>query len=106
MELNKKRLITYLKKKNLYERNVDDILIDELFYNIDLANQSRNDINARGIIVPINKEKTLFNTNPSVNIYNTAVKNILNLSRKIGLSARDRKEIGMSKITQEEGDNF
>lgn len=103
MALTKTKLIKFLKSKGVYEQSIDDVLIDELFYNMDISQKSKDDISERGVIVPINKEETLFNTNPSVNIYNTAVKNILNISRKIGLSARDRHELGFDKLVEDDG---
>jgi len=103
MALTKTKLVKYLKSKGIYEQAVDEVLIEELFYNMSIAQKSKDDIDLRGIIVPINKEETLFNTNPSVNIYNTAVKNILNISRKMGLSARDRHELGMDKVVEDDG---
>jgi P27 family predicted phage terminase small subunit len=102
MAFTKPKLIKYLKQKGIYDA-VDDLLIEELFYNIEILEKSKKDIDERGIIVPINTSHSLFNTNPSVNIYNTAIKNIINLSRKIGISARDRKELGIDKVVEEDG---
>lgn len=90
--ISKKRLIELLEGKGLYEPT-DEGLIDEIITNQKIMAEAKRDIRTRGNLTPINKEETLFNQNPSVAIYNGALKNILNLSRKFGLSPRDRAEL-------------
>lgn len=90
--ISKKKLVELLMNKGVYEQT-DEPLVEEIFTNMRIMSEAKRDIKLRGNLTPVNNEKTLFNQNPSISIYNGALKNILNLSRKFGLSPRDRAEL-------------
>ncbi|RCW38672.1 P27 family phage terminase small subunit [Marinilabilia salmonicolor] len=101
--MTKKQLIEYIKTKGLYE-DVDLVMIDELLYNIRIAKQSKADLKKYGLMMNVSKndEKPYFQQSPAVNIYNSSIKNIMNLSRKLALSPLDRQNL---KVTVEDEDD-
>lgn len=92
MAVTKKKLIELLSDKGIYEET-DEILLDELMFNLKMLRDAKVDINKNGILTYINKEKTLTNINPSVTVYKGALKNIMDICRKYGLTPRDRSEL-------------
>lgn len=99
----KQEITDYLKDKGIYE-DVDLVLVDELIFNLQLIEELKEDLETRGVVVPINSSGTLFNSNPSLNGYNSALKQVLSISRVLGLSARARAELKIN--TEEEIDGF
>ena len=67
-------------------------------------NQAKKDINARGVIVNVRsdpQQQPYYQPNPSTAIYNNALKLIISLSRRLGLSPEDRANL---KLTENELD--
>lgn len=102
MKLTKKKIVDYLKEKNLYN-SLDDFLIDELLYNIHLAKLAKEDLEDRGVVVAINSAGTLFNSNPSVNIYMSSVKMMLNIGRKLSLEPLIRSTMKLNDTEVDDG---
>ena len=102
MRVTKKRITDNLKEKDIYN-DIDDFLVDELIYNTKLAQMAKKDINDRGVVVAINAAETLFNTNPSVNVYMSAAKMILNIARKLNLDSRSRVELKLNVELDSDG---
>ena len=102
MKVTKKKLVTYLKDKGVYDE-VDEILITELLYNVELCDELKADIAARGAVVAINTAGTLFNVNPSLNAYQSAAKQIMTICRKLGIDARSRIELKLNIDTVDDG---
>ena len=91
--VNKKKVFEYLNNKNI-KIEVDEIIIDELIFNQYLIKEAKKDIKERGLNINVSKGETpYYQTNPSISTYNQSVKNILNISRKLGLSPLDRKNL-------------
>lgn len=101
-KLTKKKVIDYLKDKDIYN-DVDEFLVDELLYNIHLANLAKDDIEERGVVVAINTNGTLMNSNPSVNIYMSATKQVLTIARKLNLDSRSRIELKLNAEVEDDG---
>ena len=101
--LTKKKIIAFLESKGVYD-TIDEYIVEEFLYNLHLAALCKDDLEERGIVVPINSDETLFNLNPSNNAYQTAIKQVLTLSRKMGLDYRSRQELDM--LIEEEDDGF
>jgi P27 family predicted phage terminase small subunit len=101
--VTKKKLLEFLENTDFLE--VDSYLVDELLFNQLLIKQAKKDIKEKGISINVsnNPEKPYFQTNQSVTIYNNSLKNILQISRKLGLSAADRKTIGLSVDNDDDG---
>lgn len=92
--IDRSTIIDFLRERGLYE-DVDVTLIEELLFNHWRMQKAKAIMVEKGIEVPINNDKTLFGVNQICGQYDAALKQYLNISRKLGLSARDRKEIGL-----------
>lgn len=92
--IDKTTVIEFLRERGLYE-DVDFTLVDELLFNHWRMQEAKSIMVKKGIEVPINNDGTLFGVNQICGQYDAALKQYLNISRKLGLSARDRKEIGL-----------
>jgi len=90
----------YLTEKGVFEDS-DLMLIEELVYSFSIAQEAKKLINELGILAESATGEV--KVSPSITIYNSAVKNILQISRKLGISPRDRHEL---KLTLEEQDGF
>jgi len=101
-KLTKPKVIKFLKEKGIYN-DIDEFLVDEMLYNLELARQSKADLKKRGIVVAINTEQTLFNTNPSNNIYQTSIKQALTICRKLGIDFRSRTELKINIDVEDDG---
>lgn len=100
--ISRKKLTDFLKERGLYEE-VDSTLVNELFYNYELIKQAKADIKERGIMTAINSEGSLLGQNPSIAIYQNALKSVKDISRKLGLSPRDRKELKVDGSQTDDG---
>lgn len=100
--ISRKKLVDFLKQRGLYEE-VDRTLVDELYYNYELIREAKKDIKLRGITTPINSEGSLLGQNPSIAIYQNALKSVKDISRKLGLSPRDRKELKVDGEFKDDG---
>ena len=100
-KLTKKKITDFLKDKGVYDE-IDSYIVEEFLFNLELAAMCKADLTERGLIIPINSEQTLFNLNPSNNAYQTAIKQVLTLSRKMGLDYRSRQELDMLVDTDED----
>lgn len=101
--VTKKKLLEYLENTDFLE--VDDYLVDELLFNQLLIKQAKKDIKDKGLLINVssNPDKEYYQTNQAVTIYNNSLQNILKISRKLGLSAADRKIIGLSVDYNDDG---
>ena len=101
-KLTKPKVVRFLKEKDIYNE-IDEFLIDEMLYNLELARQAKADLKKRGVVVPINTEQTLFNTNPSNNIYQASIKQALTICRKLGIDFRSRTELKINVDKEDDG---
>lgn len=92
--VSKKGLIELLKDRGVYDE-VDDVILSEFFTCLKMIRAAKKDINERGNLTACDKEGKILQQNPSIAIYNTHLKNLLNLSRKFGLTPRDRMELNL-----------
>jgi len=107
-------LIDYLKSKSNYE-SIDDVLIDELVFNIRISIQSKEDMEngdgtlelMRNITRDAEKED-FFQRNRMLDIYNQTLKNITHLYVKLGISPQERikLKIKLSEIDDKFDDFF
>lgn len=90
----KKSLIS----KDLYDV-ADDILLDELVYNIKILDDTKADIKDRGLHVNVVKDPSkppYYQQNPSVNTYLSTVKNVANLLTKLAITPQERAKLEVS----------
>jgi len=87
------KLVQFLKDRGVYE-DVDDLIIGELLYNVGLAKMAKDDIKDNGIL-----DADSSKANPSVVIYNNAVKLILQIGKKLGIDPASRRELNIALTT-------
>ena len=74
----------------------DDILIDELLYNIKLSDDAKRDIKKYGFkmnVVKDPKRDPHYQQNPSVGTYIATTKNISSLLTKLGITVQERQKL-------------
>lgn len=74
----------------------DDILIDELLYNIKLSDDAKRDIKKYGFkqnVVKDPKKDPHYQQNPSVGTYISTSKNISSLLTKLGITVQERMKL-------------
>ena len=97
----KTRIVKNLQKLGQFDLESDEILINELVFNIEIAQHARKEIRAGGIIIKGRFDVDI--RNPALDVYNAAVKNINALSTKIGMSRQERLKL---KLALEQKDAF
>ena len=104
IENKRKSIVDYLKDKNMFNA-IDDILIEELLFNLYMIKQAKEDILHNGIkenITKNPKKEPFWIKNRSVDIYQQSVKNITNLLAKLVSSPQDRAKL---KVLLEKNDD-
>lgn len=85
-------ILKTLKDSQVYDPT-DDILIDELLYNIKLSDDAKKDIKKYGFkqnVVKDPKKDPYYQANPSVSTYIQTSKNIAALLTKLGITPQER----------------
>jgi len=102
--ITKKQLTEYLQEKGIYN-DIDSYLVDEFVSYLKLSKQAREDISKKGAVFNIARDETkpYYQQNPSVSILNNATKNLLNISRKLGLSPLDRSNLKLDDDLEDDG---
>lgn len=108
----KKTIVKFLKDRNMYE-DVDTFLIDDLIFNIEIANQCSYDIRNEGrngrldLLTDITRDpdkEAFFQKNRLLDIYTQATKNIKDSYVKLGLTPQERTKLKL--IISEASDEF
>ena len=84
-----------LKDSQVYDPT-DEILIDELLYNIKLCDEAKRDIKKYGFkqnVVKDPKKDPYYQQNPSVSTYIQASKNVAALLTKLGITVQERTKL-------------
>lgn len=96
-------IVEYLMNKELYEE-IDVTLMNELVFNVELADRCKADCETEGYRVKLNKTGApKWNTNKSLEIYQNALKNITNILQSMSLTPRERNRV---KMALNDPDNF
>lgn len=85
--MKKTKIIKYLKDKGVYTET-DNILVDELMANLEIAQMAKADIMENGI-----KPEGKLMQNPSLHTYNSALKNITTITTKLSLTVQEKTKI-------------
>jgi len=96
----KKDLIKILKEKKNYEKS-DDILIDEMLFQLSMLADAKEDVITRGIQINVRKDQDappFYNLNQSVSVVFQATKQVQSLYRQLGLSPNDRLKLKLDKV--------
>ena len=94
MEL-KQSIKKYLVDQGLYHES-DDILLDEIDFNIELMTECKADIRENGIKINITRnedKEDFFQKNRSVDVYQQALKNVQALFRQLVLTPSERQKL-------------
>jgi phage terminase small subunit len=90
-------------KKCLQDREVydaaDDILIDELLYNLKISDDAKADIKSRGYqinVVTDPNKNAYYQQNPSVGTYLQTVKNVGMILSKLGITVQERTKLSLA----------
>lgn len=100
-----KQIITLLKAKHLYEPS-DDLLIDEIHFLQGIIAQAKTEINTNGIMVNVRSDPgkpMCLQTNQSVSIYRDALKSLITLCTKLGITPQERSKL---KLIDNQKDGF
>jgi hypothetical protein len=83
----KSQIVKSLKAKGAYSKDVDDLLIDSLVFNLVLIDNAKLDIQKRGQMVNLRKSEddAFYQINFSTSIFFNAVKSINTLLKQLGL---------------------
>lgn len=92
--VSKKELIETLKAGGRYQ-STDEPLIDELYFNMRLIKKAKTTLNKDGLLSKGDKEGKILHPHPAYKIYSSVLKDILSLSIRLGLSERDRRQMGI-----------
>ena len=91
----KKSILDYLQSRDMWHES-DEVLVDELVFNMGLSKQAKADIKKNGITMNITrdpKRDPYYVKNQSVNTYQQALKNIQSLFRQLSLSPNERQKL-------------
>ena len=95
MEEFKNSIEEYLQTRDLYHTS-DAILIAELIFNIEVAEDAKKDIRKNGIQVDITRspdKEPFYQKNRAVDVYQQCLKNIQSLFRQLVLSPQERQRL-------------
>jgi len=84
----KRGFLKLLKKKKVYEPEVDDALVDQIIFNLKLIEDAKTDIINRGSMVNLRKDKDeepFYQINFSISILHNAIKSNNTLLKQLGL---------------------
>ena len=101
----KKVIIDYLKSNERYIDS-DNILIEELLFNLELLITIKEDINSNGFQLDVTRDADkapFFQLSRSMSAYQMTLRNILTIFTKLTLSPQDRAKL---KILLKEKDDL
>ena len=88
-----------LEEKGIYDP-ADDIILNELIYNIKIIDDCKQDIKKRGYQINTVKDKNkepYYQANPSVSTYIKSVQVLSNLLTKLGITPQERAKLDLEK---------
>ena len=93
----RRRVKAYLVGTGSYE-DIDDVMIEELIFNIELCDIAKQDIKDNGLQMMMTSTKghEYYQINPAVNVYQSAVKQIAALGTKLGITVLNRTQLGLA----------
>ena len=106
----KQEIIKLITSKGQYE-GIDVSMIDELIFNYKLVDSLKKDlVKPGGYMNNVRRDVDypLMQTSAMMSVYNNCLKNILAISRQLGISVSERAKLGLNKIMNkdDEGDGF
>lgn len=103
-----KEVKDFLKSKGVYE-DIDQSLVEELVFNLYLCETARADIFENGITILTQRSNASAPSvvqNPSVVVYQQAIKTINAISTKLGMNIQERTKLKLTTATIDELDKM
>lgn len=100
----KASFIKVLQQKNVYEKEIDDFLIDQFILNLKLIADSEKDIAKRGNLINLRQanQEPYFQINFSISILHNAIKSNNTILKQLGLEKAkieiDTKETAFNNL--------
>jgi len=91
----KETIKQYLVDQQLWHES-DEILLDEIIFNVEMLNMAKEDIRLNGIQLDITRDpdkEPFYQKNRAVDVYQQALKNIQGLYRQLILSPSERQKL-------------
>ena len=101
MKLTKKVITDFLKAKGSYDP-IFDYVIEDLLFNLEVADELKNDIRTRGAVIEIGNTGQMI-TNTSLTAYNVALKQVMLFSSRLGLDFKAIKDLKLDNKTEDDG---
>lgn len=100
----KQSIIEHLSKKGNYEASVDDYLIETLIENVTYLKEAKNILDREGCVISSPNGNGIVTTkmNPALNVYQMCLRNINQISSKLGINRSDRLKL---KILEDQVNN-
>jgi P27 family predicted phage terminase small subunit len=96
----KEKIIKHLEDRGTYDPDVDDLMIDDLIENSQMARNCMRQLKEEGVVTSFHVGEVLVNKmNPLVNIYQMFLRNTNQIASKLGLNRSDRLRL---KIIEKE----
>ena len=96
-----KKITKELQTVNRYEPT-DDVLIESLVMCVEVRNQAFFDIKEKGTLMTVDKDQKVYQKNHSISTFYQMNRSIMDISQKLGLSARDRHDLKL-EIKKDDG---
>ncbi len=99
-----RKITKELEDAGRYEKT-DDILIESLVMCVEVRNMAFWDVKQNGTIMAVDKEKKVMQKNHSISTFYQMNRSIMDISQKLGLSARDRHDLKLEAKKLDELDD-
>lgn len=105
----KSDIIKLITSKGMLE-DIDATMINELIFNYKIVDSLKKELLAGNVMTNVRRDEAypLMQTSAFMSVYNNCLKNILAISRALGISVSERTKLGLNKIIskEENGDGF
>jgi len=100
----RERIIEHLKTKGTYDPNVDDDQVDELIENSMFAKRIFKELLKEGAILHLvdRSGNPYTKMNPAMNAYQMMMRNVFQMSSKLGISRSDRLKLKIVEMKRED----
>jgi len=97
-------IIQYLEERDMYHTS-DELLIDELLFNVEMMTTAKTAIREDGIMIDITRDPDkdpFFQKNRAVDVYQQALKAMTGLMRQLALTPQERQKLKLSLLESED----
>ena len=100
----RERIIEHLQKKGTYDPNVDDDMIDDLIANTKFAKKIFKELLKEGAVIEYitTSGSRMTKINPNLNAYQMVMRNVYQLSTKLGINRNERMRLKLIETQQQD----